>query len=775
MIILVYEINYYAILYSLYIWERSWIIKMHKVLQRQLKRLNIDENDKVINTVDFQKLIKLISDTYTADDDTLYLMQNIQKVSSQEMQELYAKQKEDSRRHFNAIIASMPDLMFIIDTEGNYQEVYADDKEHLLALPKDELLKTSIPKTFDTHTSNKLMLLIQHTVTTGKLQSIEFELDLPDGNRHFEVRAIPTGLKRQGNDTVVMISRDITIQKEQESNARLIETVFQEATEGIIIQNKDRNIIHVNDAAARILNTTSDALLGKHSDYLSSMIPQRIKDQIHEAMTTKGVWQGEVEITPPESSKIYSWVTLDAIIDAKNELNNIVVMITDISEIHHSRDQMEYLASYDTLTDLPNRSLLFKQLKKSISSMKRRKENGMLLFIDIDHFKEFNDNYGHQVGDKVLQSVAKQIQSVCRKEDILGRLSGDEFLLISEDVNDQQAVDTIIEKIHKIFKKPQQIGNLSLHISVSMGIALYPKNGTTPEALINAADQAMYSVKKQGRNNYAFYSQEMTDIANEYFFILNALKDAIHSKNFTLAFQPQFSLNTNQLIGFEVLLRCTHSRIENIPIARLISIAEETGLINKISHLVLDMICEQIYEWKLSKLNLPKVAINLSRKELSDENLLITIHTALSRYKIDPSEIELEITESALLHEDSLVKENILRLQKLGHTFSIDDYGTGFSSLSNIKTFQFDKLKIDKTFIDHLITNRDDQVIVSTTISMAQKLGLKVIAEGVEVQAQADLLKKFGCDIVQGFLYSKPLSKKDIEKLLDKSHLPISI
>jgi diguanylate cyclase (GGDEF)-like protein len=429
---------------------------------------------------------------------------------------------------------------------------------------------------------------------------------------------------------------------------------------------------------------------------------------------------------------------------------------------------MEYLASYDTLTDLPNRSLLFKQLKKSIASMKRRKENGMLLFIDIDHFKEFNDSYGHQVGDKVLLSVAKQITSICRKEDILGRLSGDEFLLISEDVNDQHAVDKIIEKIQKIFKKPQQIDNLSLHISISMGVALYPKNGNTPEALINAADQAMYSVKKQGRNNYAFYSQEMSDIANEYFFILRALKDAINSENFILVYQPQFSLQTNKLIGLEVLLRCCHSRIKDIPISRLISIAEETGLITKISQLVLNMICEQVYEWKLLKLNIPKVAVNLSRKELGEENLLITIHTALSRYKIDPSEIELEITESALLHENMTVKENIIRLQKLGHTFSIDDYGTGFSSLSNIKTFHFDKLKIDKSFIDNLLTDKDDQVIVSATISMAQQLGLKVIAEGVEVQAQADMLKDFGCDIVQGFLYSKPLIKEDMEKLLRK-------
>ncbi len=747
---------------------------MHKLLRRQLKRLNLSENESIVSTKNFEKLIQLVSQTYTEDDDTLALMQNIQKVSSQEMQELYAKQREDSKRHFDAIIAGMPDLMFLIDTEGNYLEVYADNKEHLLALPKKELLKTSIPKIFDIHTSDKLMQMIYNTVKKGDLQSIEFELELPAGNRYFEVRTIATGIKKQGNDTVVMISRDITLQKEQESIDRLIQTVFQEATEGIIIEDKHRKVIHANNAAARILNTSSDALLGKHSDYLSSMIPTHIKNEIYEAMITKGVWQGEVEITPPNSPKIYSWLTLDAIMNAKNELNNIVVMITDISEIHHSHNQMEYLASYDTLTDLPNRSLLFKQLKQSIASLKKRNENGLLLFIDIDHFKEFNDNYGHQIGDEVLLSVAKQITSVCRKEDILGRLSGDEFLLISENIHDEYAIDTIIEKIQNIFKKPQQIGNLSLDISISMGIAFYPQNGETPEELINAADQAMYSVKKQGRNNYAFYSQEMSDVANEYFFTLRALKDAINSENFILVYQPQFLLKDNSLIGIEVLLRCTHSRIKDIPISRIISIAEETGLINNISEIVLNMVCEQIAEWKLLKLKVPKVAINLSRKELNEKHLVTTIHTALSRYRINPNEIELEITESALLHENIIVKENIMRLQKLGHSFSMDDYGTGFSSLSNIKTFHFDNLKIDKIFIDNLVTNTNDQVIVSATIDMAKKLGLKVIAEGVEIQTQADILKDYGCDIVQGFLYSRPLIKEDMEKLLHKSNLSIS-
>ncbi len=380
--------------------------------------------------------------------------------------------------------------------------------------------------------------------------------------------------------------------------------------------------------------------------------------------------------------------------------------------------------------------------------------------------KRFNDSYGHQVGDKVLLSVAQQITSICREEDILGRLSGDEFLLISEDINNQHAVDKIIQKIQNIFKTPQKIDNLSLHISVSMGVALYPKHGKTPEVLINAADQAMYSVKKQGRNNHAFYTQEMSHISNEYYFILNTLKDAIYNSNFTLVYQPLFFLKDKSLAGIEVLLRCTHSRISHIPISRLISIADETGIMPKITHLLLDMLCSQLYIWQLSNIKLPEVSINLSKKELHEDNLLLTIHSHLSQYNIDPHALELEITESALLQENVIVKENITRLQKLGHTFSIDDYGTGFSSFSNIKTFDFNKLKIDKSFIANLSTNKNDQVIVSATIEMAKKLGLKVVAEGVETKEQAKLLESFGCDIVQGFFYSRPLSKEEMEKLL---------
>ena len=672
----------------------------------------------------------------------------------------------ENRLHLDTIISAVADLMFIVDKEGNFLEIYADNKEHLLPIPKEVLLQTSIPDVFDTQLSEQLMLMIQTALETKSLQSGEFALTLPEGIRYFETKVIPSGLTKGQSEKVIILSRDITKRKQQETDTKLIETAFKEASGGMIIQDKEQNIIHANNAIGRILGISPAQLIGKNSEYLSRMMPQEIKDTIDKAMMTEGYWQGEVEISPPNLNKIYSWLSINTILDDQKEPDHILIMITDISDTSQANNKIDYLASYDSLTDLPNRAFLFEQLKQSIASMQHQNKNGMLLFIDIDHFKDFNDNYGHQIGDEVLLSVSKQIKSICRKEDILGRLSGDEFLLISENVNSQDAVNSIIEKIQNIFKTPQKIGNLSLHISVSMGVALYPEHGQVPETLINAADQAMYSVKKQGRNNHAFYTEEMSLISNEYYFILNTLKEAIYHSNFTLAYQPLFFLKDMSLSGIEVLLRCSHSRLTDIPISRLISIAEETGLMPKITHLLLDKVCNQLYLWQLSNIKLPEVSINLSKKELHEGNLLLTVHSHLSRYNIDPHDIELEITESALLQENVIVKENITRLQKLGHTFSIDDYGTGFSSLSNIKTFNFDKLKIDKSFISNLSTNKNDQVIVSATIDMAKKLGLKVVAEGVETEEQAKLLESFDCDIVQGFFYSKPLKKEEIEKLL---------
>jgi diguanylate cyclase (GGDEF)-like protein/PAS domain S-box-containing protein len=598
-------------------------------------------------------------------------------------------------------------------------------------LLKDQLKKSSIKKTdpcLETIPFKKLFNLVEHTY-----RSYDSTLSFNASNKN---------------------------------NTALLENIFNHSIEGIVIHDSENIVLHMNKAMEEILHISKKDYLGKELNVFSDILSKEIKKEINRSVETKGFWQGEVEIYSIASETIYIWLSFNTIRDKDLNVENTIIRVNNITKIYASQQKMKYIASYDSLTDLPNRALLFKQLKQSISSMERENSSGMLLFIDIDHFKEFNDNYGHQLGDKVLQHVARQIQSICREEDIVGRLSGDEFLVICNNMNDQYAIYTIIHKILNSFKVQQRVDDYLLNIGLSIGISLYSKDGNTPEELISAADQAMYSVKKSGRNNYAFYTKRMSDVANEYFSIHHSLKDAIDTQNFSLVYQPQFSVKHNTITGIEVLLRCTHSSIKDVPIQRLINIAEETGIIHNISNIVLNKVCIQLYKWGMAGIEVPPIAINLSRKELHEKKLVYTIHNALTRYNLDPADIELEITESAFLHDSIDVQKNIQNLKSLGHTFSIDDYGTGFSSLSNIKTFSFDKLKIDKSFIDNLTSEKEDQVIVSATITMAKKLGLKVIAEGVETIEQANLLKIFGCDTIQGYLYSRPLVPNDMEKLL---------
>jgi diguanylate cyclase (GGDEF)-like protein len=451
----------------------------------------------------------------------------------------------------------------------------------------------------------------------------------------------------------------------------------------------------------------------------------------------------------------------------------VMVVVRDITkklqrknELENSKAEMKHLATHDSLTDLPNRTLIFEHLNHAIATAKRTGNNGALLFIDIDCFKDINDNYSHQTGDLLLQDLALRLSQTTRESDIVGRLSGDEFLLILENINDMEDILSTIEKIKAQFTTPFSINGLSIEITVSIGVACFPANGDDADKLIHAADQAMYNVKNNGKDGFTFYTKEFSIISHEYFLIQNALRKAIKEDDFSIVYQPQFSLSDASLTGVEALLRCNRSEVKDIPISRLVSIAEESNIIHNISRFVMQRCCRQISEWQDLALSPLKIAVNLSRKELSDENLVQMITENLSACNINPCILEFEITESTLLQNNHTAKKNINELRKLGCSFSIDDYGTGFSSLSNLREFDLDKIKIDKSFIHDLEHNNNDKIIVAATINMVKELGLTVLAEGVETEGQENLLKEFGCDEVQGYRYSHPLSAEKITELL---------
>ena len=547
----------------------------------------------------------------------------------------------------------------------------------------------------------------------------------------------------------------------------VVDSLFAEATEGIMIEDSDRRVIAINPAMLRILGRDEHEVIGQISDTLAYTIGQENYDIIDTGIRSDGFWRGELEIHSDDETSRLVWVSVNTILKDK-VFSNAVVMVTDISEIKRSRQQLEYIATHDTLTDLPNRVLLYDRLEVSINRVQRSDSLGAVIFLDIDNFKDINDNFGHRYGDELLKICAEKLTSTLRDKDTVGRLGGDEFLIIIDEFYSLNDIEIVVKKLLALFDQLVKVNDVEFDLSVSMGISIYPDNGTEAEKLINEADVAMYNIKESGRNNYGFYTHDLSEQSHEIFHVGRGIKHALRTDGFYMVYQPQVSFHTGALTGVEALLRCSDERLAGTSTEHLISIAEKSSLIIELGKKVMELVCEQIAYW--NTLGSPDcvVAINLSRRQLSDRHLVHMITEIIERFEVRVEQIEFEITESSLLYSHDLARENVHRLRELGFSFSIDDFGTGYSSLSNLRYFSLDKLKIDRSFINEIVDNKHDQIIVEATINMGKSLGLTVLAEGVETEEQAKVLRAYGCDEMQGYLFSKPISSKAFELLVNQ-------
>ena len=550
-----------------------------------------------------------------------------------------------------------------------------------------------------------------------------------------------------------------------ENMIEVIDSLFREATEGVMIEDAQRKIIAINPAMLIFLDKTEKEVIGECSDNLAYTIGSDNYAIIDEGIRKDGFWRGELEIHSHADVSRLVWVSVDAIIK-DDEVVHTVIMVTDISEIKRSRLQLEYIATHDTLTDLPNRVLLYDRLEVSIARVQRSDSLGAVVFLDIDNFKDINDNFGHIYGDELLKICANKLTSSIREKDTVGRLGGDEFLIIIDEFYSLQDIEEVVKKLLSLFDQLVRVRDVEFDLSVSMGISIYPDNGIEVEELINKADVAMYNIKEMGRNNYGFYSDELSEQSHEVFHVGRGIKHALRNDGFYMVYQPQISLVTGKLTGVEALLRCSDELLIDTNIEHLIAIAEKSSLIIELGKRILELVCEQIALW--NKIGQPSciVAINLSRRQLSDRHLVSMVEETIQRFNISVAQVEFEITESSLIRSHDLAQENVRRLRDLGFRFSIDDFGTGYSSLSNLRYFSLDKLKIDRSFITELEENMHDRIIVEATINMAKSLGLIVLAEGVETEGQLEVLKDFHCDEMQGYLYSRPITAKAFELLV---------
>ncbi|MGI0118981.1 EAL domain-containing protein [Zooshikella sp. RANM57] len=600
-------------------------------------------------------------------------------------------------------------------------------------------------------------------------QRMEFEFRVVDTLSHlrwFKLYGKSFCIENTDEVQVVGVIQDITQLKETEEQLSSAAIVFQSTAEGIAILNTSKKVDSINNAFTVITGFDQEDLLDKELPILSKINLGNTRYQtIWQHVSQERYWQGEITTFRHNEQLVYMWVNISTVTNANGSISKFIVVISDISAMREAQEKLSYIAYFDGLTDLPNRTLLMNRLEQELKRSKRYKQKLALLFIDLDHFKRINDTLGHQVGDKMLRAVAKRLKSVLRDSDIVGRLGGDEFIVIMSNLPKDEDAAILSKKILKTLTEPMLLSNTEIIPSCSIGISLYPKDSNKQDSLIQMADTAMYAAKEKGRNNYSFYSPEMTEYAVHYLTRENELRKAVQKNEFKLFFQPQVDTNTGKLIGLESLIRWETEKHGLMPASEIIPIAESSHLIISVGNWVLTETCRQIRAWLDQGIPLLRVAVNISIRQLTDGKLPQFISELLKKYRLPPDCLELEVTESCL-QDDDMCLLTLRKINGLGITISIDDFGTGYSCMGSLKQLPIQRLKIDQIFVKDIPKQDDDCAIVSAIIALGHQLHLRVIAEGVETLEQYNYLKNIHCDELQGYYFCIPMNAQDTEEYL---------
>ncbi|MBW8306544.1 MAG: EAL domain-containing protein [Thiobacillus sp.] len=560
-----------------------------------------------------------------------------------------------------------------------------------------------------------------------------------------------------GRITGVLASgEDITERKRAEAQLSLAAKVFEQSGEGIMITDAEHTIVMINQAFTAITGYSEAEALGQRPSMLASgRHDQAFYRAMWEAISEQGRWQGEVWNRRQDGSLYPELLSIIRVLDAQGAVTHYIGISSDITQHKTAQARIQRLAHFDPLTGLPNRVLLSDRISHELSAAQRHHTQVVVMFVDLDHFKNVNDTLGHRIGDALLIAVATRLKSAVRDVDTVSRQGGDEFVLILPDT-DADGAAHVAGKLLEAIARPYQIEDFELTVTLSIGIALYPGDGDDFEALSQCADAAMYRAKHDGRNTYRFFTTEMQARSAHNLHMENALRRALERKQLQLHYQPQVSLDDGRIVGVEALLRWQHPELGMVPPADFIPLAEESGQILQIGEWVLRSAVRQMKVWMDAGLAPMVMAVNLSAIQFRHPHLPERVTQILDEEKLAPQYLELELTEGVAMGDAPAAIAVMDRLHACGVRMSIDDFGTGYSSLSYLKRFKVYKLKIDQSFVRDIGEDPEDRAIVVAIISLAKGLGLQTIAEGVETEAQLAFLREHGCDEVQGYYFSKP-------------------
>lgn len=571
----------------------------------------------------------------------------------------------------------------------------------------------------------------------------------------------------------VLVERDNALE-ESKKNLVFAEKIIESSLDSIMVTNGKSIILSVNAAFTRLTGYTAEEVIGKSSNILSSgKHDKAFYQKMWQSLLEDKTWQGEIWNKKKCGDLYPEWLTIVQINDSDTPEPLYAAIFSDITQRKIAEKRIHALAFYDELTGLPNRRLFNDRFDIALSTGHRNQQLVAVLFLDLDRFKQINDSLGHNIGDEILIATAQRIQSSIKEGDTVSRFGGDEFVILLTEMSSLKDIVGVIERIATVLNEPHQLGTLELQITSSIGASIYPEDGVDADVLLKQADTAMYKAKDDGRNSYQLYSCEMNTISMERLITQNYLRSALKNNEFELYYQLQVNSVTQKVVGVETLLRWNHPELGRVSPAHFIPMAEELGLIVDIDKWVLIQACKQRKLWQQQNIDCGRIAINISSQHFK-HNLIDSINFALQKSKLSPDLLEIEVTESCFIENIKHASSTLQKIRQLGVKNSIDDFGTGFSSLSYLTQLPFDTLKIDASFISKLPSDLKQCQIVKSIIAMAKGLDLTLVGEGVETAEQAIFLTVNGCDAIQGYLYSIPGNAEAVTERLTEQQLTLA-
>ncbi|HEU4707849.1 MAG TPA: EAL domain-containing protein, partial [Methylophilaceae bacterium] len=562
---------------------------------------------------------------------------------------------------------------------------------------------------------------------------------------------------------------DITERRQAEESAQLASLVYQNSSEAMMVMDAEGVIITVNPAFTELTGYQSREVIGKHANLLSSgQHDQAFHDELWEIVCRSGRWQGELWGRRKNGGIYAEWLSINTIYNDDGSPHRRVALFSDITKKKEFEELIWKEANFDLLTGLPNRRMFLNTLDDELKKARRTGNPLTLMFIDLDRFKEVNDTLGHDTGDMLLQEAAKRIRACVRETDTVARMGGDEFTVILSGQSQQNNIARVYGGILYKLSQPFFLHNEAAYVSASIGITIFPEDATTSEELLKNADQAMYAAKNQGRNRYCYFTPSMQEAAQTRMRLINDLRNAILEQQFSLVYQPIVDLATGNIQKAEALVRWDHPVHGRVNPAEFIPVAEDTGLIVELGDWVFREAAAEVRRLRRLIDSDFQISVNKSAVQChAESNIHLDWAVHLQELGLPGNSITVEITESMLLDSNAAIKEKLSAFRNTGMQISLDDFGTGYSSLSYLKKFDIDYLKIDRSFVSSLKRGSADLALCEAIIVMAHKLGMKVIAEGVETVDQCDLLAEAGCDYAQGYLFSIPVSADELERMLE--------